>query len=80
MDMEFASERGEGPTPYEVLLHAAMTGDSKRFKRQDGIEQRWRVMAPLLENGRRCRSRKDRGVRRLQRRSSVTDVGINPGW
>ena len=29
------SEGGEGPTPYEVLLHAAMTGDSKRFTRQD---------------------------------------------
>ena len=50
MDMEFASEGGEGPTPYEVLLHAAMTGDSKRFTRQDGVEQCWRVMAPLLQN------------------------------
>ena len=28
--MEFAQEGGEGPTPYEVLLHAAMMGDSKR--------------------------------------------------
>ena len=34
--MEFADEGGEGPTPYEVLLHAAMLGDSKRFTRQDG--------------------------------------------
>ena len=50
MDMEFASQGGEGPTPYEVLLHAAMSGDSKRFTRQDGVEQCWRVMAPLLEN------------------------------
>ena len=30
--------------------HAAMSGDSKRFTRQDGVEQCWRVMAPLLEN------------------------------
>jgi glucose-6-phosphate 1-dehydrogenase len=50
MDMEFASEGGEGPTPYEVLLHAALIGDSKRFTRQDGVEQCWRVMAPLLEH------------------------------
>jgi glucose-6-phosphate 1-dehydrogenase len=50
LDMEFAQEGGEGPTPYEVLLHAALIGDSKRFTRQDGVEQCWRVMAPLLEN------------------------------
>ena len=48
--MEFAQEGGEGPTPYEVLLHAALIGDSKRFTRQDGVEQCWRVMAPLLEH------------------------------
>jgi glucose-6-phosphate 1-dehydrogenase len=50
MDMEFAAEGGEGPTPYEVLLHAALIGDSKRFTRQDGVEECWRVMAPLLEH------------------------------
>jgi glucose-6-phosphate 1-dehydrogenase len=49
MDMEFADEGGEGPTPYEVLLHAAMIGDSKRFTRQDGVEETWRVMQPLLD-------------------------------
>ena len=48
--MEFAQEGGEGPTPYEVLLQAAMVGDSKRFTRQDGVEQCWRVMQPLLDN------------------------------
>ena len=50
LDMEFAQEGGEGPTPYEVLLQAAMVGDSKRFTRQDGVEQCWRVMQPLLDN------------------------------
>jgi glucose-6-phosphate 1-dehydrogenase len=50
MDMEFAQEGGEGPTPYEVLLHGAMIGDSTRFKRQDSIEQCWRVMEPLLDD------------------------------
>jgi glucose-6-phosphate 1-dehydrogenase len=49
LDMEFAQEGGEGPTPYEVLLHAAMTGDSARFKRQDAVEQNWRVMQPLVD-------------------------------
>jgi glucose-6-phosphate 1-dehydrogenase len=49
LDMEFAQEGGEGPTPYEVLLHAAMIGNSTRFTRQDSVEQAWRVMQPLLD-------------------------------
>ena len=49
LDMEFAEEGGEGPTPYEVLLHAAMVGQSVRFTRQDGVEEAWRVMQPLLD-------------------------------
>ncbi|MBV8941373.1 MAG: glucose-6-phosphate dehydrogenase [Solirubrobacterales bacterium] len=50
MDMEFAEEGGEGATPYEVLLYAVIVGDSKRFTRQDCVEQCWRVMQPLLEH------------------------------
>jgi glucose-6-phosphate 1-dehydrogenase len=49
LDMDFAEEGGEGAAPYEVLLHAAMIGDSKRFTRQDGVEEAWRVMQPLLD-------------------------------
>ncbi len=49
LEMEFAEEGGEGPTPYEVLLHAAMQRDSTRFTRQDNIEQTWRIMQPLLD-------------------------------
>jgi glucose-6-phosphate 1-dehydrogenase len=48
LDMEFAREGGEGPTPYEVLLEAAMAGNSLRFTRQDGVEETWRIMQPLL--------------------------------
>jgi glucose-6-phosphate 1-dehydrogenase len=48
LDMEFASEGGEGATPYEVLLQAAMNGNSTRFARQDSVEETWRVMQPLL--------------------------------
>ncbi|MGZ8579171.1 MAG: glucose-6-phosphate dehydrogenase [Actinomycetota bacterium] len=50
LDMEFALQGGEGPTPYEVLLHAAMVGDSTRFTRQDGVEETWRVFQPLLDS------------------------------
>src|SRR5829696_7875407 len=44
LDMEFASQGREGATPYEVLLHAAMVGQSTRFTRQDGVEETWRIM------------------------------------
>src|SRR5262245_33275902 len=50
LDMEFADEGGEGPAPYEVLLHAAMIGNSTRFSRQDSVEETWRVMQPLLNS------------------------------
>jgi glucose-6-phosphate 1-dehydrogenase len=49
LDMEFEAEGGEGPTPYEVLLHAALTGQTMRFTRQDAVEETWRVMQPLLD-------------------------------
>jgi glucose-6-phosphate 1-dehydrogenase len=49
LDMEFAQEGGEGATPYEVLLQAAMSGQTLRFTRQDAVEQQWRIMQPLLD-------------------------------
>ena len=50
LEMEFGEEGGEGPTPYEVLLHAAMIVDSTRFTRQDGVEEQWRIMQPLIDS------------------------------
>jgi glucose-6-phosphate 1-dehydrogenase len=50
LPMRFADEGGEAPTPYEVLLHAALCGDATRFARQDAIEESWRICGPLLEN------------------------------
>ena len=49
LDVEFARAGGEGATPYEVLLHAAMVGQTVRFTRQDGVEETWRIMQPLLD-------------------------------
>ncbi|MGA9857830.1 MAG: glucose-6-phosphate dehydrogenase [Solirubrobacteraceae bacterium] len=49
LDMTFAEEGGEGATPYEVLLHAALVGDAGHFTRQDSVEQTWRVVQPLLD-------------------------------
>jgi glucose-6-phosphate 1-dehydrogenase len=50
LDMEFAQEGGEGATPYEVLLHAALVGDSTHFTREDSVEACWRVVQPLLDS------------------------------
>ena len=49
-DVEFAEMGGEGATPYEVLLHAAIVGGGgARFTRQDAVEETWRIMQPLLD-------------------------------
>jgi glucose-6-phosphate 1-dehydrogenase len=50
LDMEFGEEGGEGPTPYEVLLGAALRGDSSEFTRQDSVEETWRIVQPLLQH------------------------------
>jgi glucose-6-phosphate 1-dehydrogenase len=50
LDKVFGQEGKELAAPYEVLLHAAMEGDSARFTRQDSIEEAWRVLQPLLDN------------------------------
>ena len=81
LDMEFATEGGEGPTPYEVLLLAALKGGRARFGRQDTIEAAWRVMQPLVDHPSPIHSyRRERGARRRPRRSSLrTAAGEAPG-
>jgi glucose-6-phosphate 1-dehydrogenase len=49
LDVEFAQQGGEAPTPYEVLLLDAMRGDSMRFTRQDGVEETWRIFKDLID-------------------------------
>ncbi len=49
LDLLLGQEGRDEPAPYEVLLHAALVGDSRRFTRQDGVEECWRVMQPLLD-------------------------------
>jgi glucose-6-phosphate 1-dehydrogenase len=50
LDKNFGTEGQDLPAPYEVLLHAAMNGDSGRFTRQDSVEETWRILQPLLDN------------------------------
>jgi glucose-6-phosphate 1-dehydrogenase len=49
-DLEIGREGVTMPTPYEVLLHAALHGRPTRFVRQDGVEEQWRVMQPLVDS------------------------------
>lgn len=49
LDALFSKEGGEDPTPYEVLLHAALIGNSALFARQDSVEASWRIVQPLLD-------------------------------
>ncbi len=48
-DVRFSDFGGEPATPYEVLLLAAMAGQSGRFTRQDQVDEEWRIMQPLLD-------------------------------
>ncbi len=50
LDMDFADQGGDGPTPYEQLLTGAMRGDRSLFARQDAVEETWRIVQPLLNS------------------------------
>lgn len=39
---------GSGPDPYERLIGDALQGDARLFAHQDGVEQSWRIVDPLL--------------------------------
>jgi glucose-6-phosphate 1-dehydrogenase len=49
LSLTFAEELGEAPEPYERLLSDAMRGDSAQFAREDGVEETWRIVQPLLD-------------------------------
>ena len=70
LDMEFAEQGGEAPTPYEVLLLDAMRGDSTRFTRQDGVEETWRIFSRCSRTHRPCtNTRRAAGGPRQARRA-----------
>ena len=50
LDMSFAQELGPPLEPYELLLRDALAGDSHLFTREDGVEETWRVVQPLLDH------------------------------
>ena len=56
LGMDFAHQGGAGPTPYETLFEAALTGDHSPFTRQETVEEAWRIVQPLLDSHRRTQS------------------------
>jgi glucose-6-phosphate 1-dehydrogenase len=50
LSLIFAEELGEAPEPYERLLSDAMRGDSAQFAREDGVEETWRIVQPLIDS------------------------------
>ena len=47
---DFAAALGERRDAYERLLDDAIEGESRRFARQDEVEQTWRVVQPAIDN------------------------------
>ena len=54
LSLDFADTLGEFPSPYERLLHDAMTGDHDLFPRWDSVEATWRVVQRVLDNPPPC--------------------------
>lgn len=40
---------GDGPDAYERLMADAIVGDERLFARQDGVEEAWRIVEPMLQ-------------------------------
>lgn len=47
---DFAATLGQRREPYERLIWDAVDGSSRRFARQDVVEQTWRIVQPALDN------------------------------
>jgi glucose-6-phosphate 1-dehydrogenase len=49
LDVDFDMALGQRRDAYERLLDDALAGDLRRFARQDGVEEAWRVVEPVLD-------------------------------
>ncbi len=49
LDLLFAQQIGDPPTPYERLLSDAIAGKPELFSRMDMVEETWRIVQPLIE-------------------------------
>ena len=49
LDMSFIDGAGKRRAAYQRLLEDAMVGDARRFAREDGIDQQWRIVDGVLD-------------------------------
>jgi glucose-6-phosphate 1-dehydrogenase len=49
LDVDFTGVLEPRQRPYQRLLDDALDGNPARFARQDGVEQAWRIIQPLLD-------------------------------
>ena len=49
LDMEFAEKGGEARRPTRCCSTQRWSARRTRFTRQDGVEETWRIMQPLLD-------------------------------
>ena len=52
LDLEVRARgpKAERSEPYERLLGDAIDGDARLFARQDGVEEAWRIVMPVVQN------------------------------
>jgi glucose-6-phosphate 1-dehydrogenase len=50
LTVSFEHQREGDPTPYERLLDDALRGERQLFTREDGVEETWRIVQPLLDD------------------------------
>ena len=50
LSLVFSEELGDAPEPYERLLGDALQGNASLFTREDGVEETWRIVQPLLDD------------------------------
>ncbi|MFZ5758905.1 MAG: glucose-6-phosphate dehydrogenase [Thermodesulfobacteriota bacterium] len=60
MTMDFRYPHGAGLDAYEKLLLDCILGDRMLFWRQDGIEQSWKILTPVLNECEQCQGREQK--------------------
>ncbi|MFH1215322.1 MAG: glucose-6-phosphate dehydrogenase [Pseudomonadota bacterium] len=60
MTLDFRYAQGSGLDAYEKLLLDCILGDRMLFWRQDGIEQSWKILTPLLNECEQCMGREQK--------------------
>jgi glucose-6-phosphate 1-dehydrogenase len=50
MELFVCDQKHEGMSAYERLIGDAIRGDVSQFDREDGVEQAWRIIEPILKD------------------------------